>query len=176
MRVAILAATFFAASITSAFAQDDMDRAERELRDAMAPAAEAGATVERVSPDEVRVRMPSDITFDFNRADVKREFTPRIADLARTLNRYPNMSVAITGHADAIGSDDYNHRLSERRAWSVSEVLSQFGVDRYRIRTDGQGEWAPIATNATEWGRARNRRVEISVRRDEIYRDPKRDH
>jgi outer membrane protein OmpA-like peptidoglycan-associated protein len=175
MRVAILAAAFFAASISTAFAQDEMDRAERELRDAMAPAAQAGATVERVSPDEVRVRMPSDITFDFNRADVKREFTPRIAELARTLNRYPNMSVAITGHADAIGSDEYNHRLSERRAWSVSEVLTQFGVDRYRIRTDGQGEWAPIATNASEWGRARNRRVEISVRRDEIYRDPKRD-
>jgi len=170
MRVAILAAVFFAASLSTAFAQDEMDRAERELRDAMAPAAEAGATVERVSPNEVRVRMPSDITFDFNRADVKREFVPRISDLARTLNHYPNMSVVITGHADAIGSDEYNHRLSERRAWSVSEVLSQFGVDRYRIRTAGMGEMAPIATNATEWGRARNRRVEISVRRDEPWK------
>lgn len=166
MRVALLAVAFLAASFTTAFAQDDMDRAERELRDAMAPAAEAGATVERVSPDEVRVRMPSDITFDFNRADVKYEFMPRISDLARTLNRYPRMSVSITGHADAIGSDEYNRRLSERRAWSVSEVLSQFGVDRYRIRTSGMGEWSPIATNSTEWGRAQNRRVEISVRRE----------
>jgi len=170
MRVAILAAVFFAASLSTAFAQDEMNRAERELRDAMAPAAEAGATVERVTPNEVRIRMPSDITFDFNRADVKNEFVPRISDLARTLNRYPNMSVVITGHADAIGSDEYNHRLSERRAWSVSEVLSQFGVDRYRIRTAGMGEMAPIATNATEWGRARNRRVEISVRRDEPWK------
>lgn len=173
MRVAILAAAFLAVSFSTAFAQDEMDRAERELRDAMAPAAEAGATVERVSPDEVRVRMPSDITFDFNRADVKYEFMPRISDLARTLSRYPNMSVSITGHADAIGSDDYNRRLSERRAWSVSEVLSQFGVDRYRIRTNGMGEWSPIATNATEWGRAQNRRVEISVRRDEPWRGGK---
>lgn len=174
MRVALIAVAFLAASFSSAFAQDDMDRAERELRDAMAPAASAGATVERVSPDEVRVRMPSDITFDFNRADVKREFVPRISDLARTLNRYPGMSVRITGHADAIGSDEYNRRLSERRAWSVSEVLSQYGVDRYRMRTEGAGEWSPIATNATEWGRARNRRVEISVRRDEPrWPDPK---
>lgn len=174
MRVALIAVAFLAASFSTAFAQDDMDRAERELRDAMAPAASAGATVERVSPDEVRVRMPSDITFDFNRADVKYEFMPRISDLARTLSRYPRMSVSITGHADAIGSDEYNRRLSERRAWSVSEVLSQYGVDRYRIRTNGAGEWSPIATNATEWGRARNRRVEISVRRDEpSWPDPK---
>lgn len=174
MRVALVAVAFLAASFSSAFAQDEMDRAERELRDAMAPAASQGAVVERVSPDEVRVRMPSDITFDFNRADVKYEFMPRISDLARTLNRYPRMSVSITGHADAIGSDDYNHRLSERRAWSVSEVLSQYGVDRYRIRTTGMGEMSPIATNATEWGRSRNRRVEISVRRDEpSWPDPK---
>lgn len=171
MRVAFIAAAFFAALFSPAFAQDEMDRAERELRDAMAPAAEAGATVERVSPDEVRVRMPSDITFDFNRADVKYEFMPRISDLARTLNRYSRTSVRVTGHADAIGSDEYNLRLSERRAWSVSEVLSQYGVERYRIRTNGMGEMAPIASNADEWGRARNRRVEISVVREPIYRE-----
>lgn len=171
MRVVVLAVAFVAASFTPAFAQQsEMDRAERELRDSMAPAASQGAVVERVSPDEVRVRMPSDITFDFNRADVKREFMPRIADLARTLNRYPRMSISIVGHADAIGSDEYNHRLSERRAWSVSEVLEQFGVPDRRIRTSGEGEWSPIATNSTEWGRAQNRRVEISVRSDESPR------
>ncbi len=169
MRVALLAIAFLAASFAPAMAQDnDMDRAEREMRDAMAPAASQGAVVERVSPNEVRVRMPSDITFDFNRADVKYQFMPRIADLARTLSRYPRMQVSIIGHADAIGSDEYNHRLSERRAWSVSEVLSQYGVDHYRIRTSGMGEWEPIATNSTDWGRAQNRRVEISVRNDSV--------
>lgn len=148
-----------------------MDRAEREMRDALAPAASQGAVVERVAPNEVRVRMPSDITFDFNRADVKYEFMPRIADLARTLARYPRMQVSVVGHADAIGSDEYNRRLSERRAWSVSEVLAQYGVDHYRVSTSGMGEWAPIATNATDWGRAQNRRVEISVRNDgPVYR------
>ncbi len=174
MRVAVLAAAFFAASFAPAFAQDsEMDRAEREMRDAMAPAASQGATVERVSPDEVRVRMPSDVTFDFNRADVRTEFMPHIADLARTLTRYPNMSVSIIGHADAIGSDEYNHRLSERRAWSVSEVLTQFGVEHRRIATTGMGEWSPIASNANEWGRAQNRRVEISVRQDGVWRERK---
>ncbi|MCX7359986.1 MAG: OmpA family protein [Alphaproteobacteria bacterium] len=173
MRVALLAFAFLAASVSAAFAQDEMDRAERELRDAMAPAASQGAMVERVSPDEVRVRMPSDITFDFNRADLKYEFVPRVTDLARTLNRYPNMTVSVVGHADAIGSDDYNYRLSERRAYSVSEALSQYGVDRYRIRASGMGEMSPVATNATEWGRAQNRRVEISVRRDTPCCGPK---
>lgn len=173
MRVVLIAAAFFAASVSAAFAQDDMDRAERELRDAMAPSASQGAVVERVSPDEVRVRMPSDITFDFNRADLKYEFMPRISDLAHTLGRYPRMSVSIVGHADAIGSDDYNRRLSERRAWSVGEALEQYGVPRGRISTSGMGEMAPIATNATDWGRAQNRRVEISVRRDEVWRERK---
>jgi outer membrane protein OmpA-like peptidoglycan-associated protein len=173
MRVALLAAAFLAASFSTAFAQDEMDRAERELSDAMAPAASQGAVVERVSPNEIRVRMPSDITFDFNRADLKYEFLPRISELAHTLGRYPNMSISVTGHADAIGSDDYNYRLSERRAWSVSEALQQYGVERRRIRTNGMGEMSPIATNASEWGRAQNRRVEISVRRNEPWRGVK---
>ncbi len=169
MRFLILAFAFLSMASLPALAQEtEMDRAERELRDAMAPAASAGATVERIAPDEVRVRMPSDITFDFNRADVRYEFMPRIRDLARTLSRHPGMQVTIIGHADAIGSDEYNQRLSERRAWSVGEVLDQFGVSRWRINTRGMGEWAPIASNSNEWGRAQNRRVEISVRSSSV--------
>jgi outer membrane protein OmpA-like peptidoglycan-associated protein len=165
MRFLILVFAFLSMASLPALAQEaEMDRAERELRDAMAPAASAGATVERVAPNEVRVRMPSDITFDFNRADLRYEFMPRVRDLAQTLSRHPGMQVAITGHADAVGSDEYNQRLSERRAWSVGEALSQFGVAQRRIQTRGMGEWEPIASNAEEWGRARNRRVEISVR------------
>lgn len=82
--------------------QTEMDRAETELRDAMAPAASAGATVKRVAPDEIRIRMPSDITFDFNRADLKYEFMPRIQQLAQSLRGHPGMSINIVGHADAI--------------------------------------------------------------------------
>ena len=107
--------------------------------------------------------MPSDITFDFNRANVRYEFTPQIRQLAQTLSRYPGMSVTIIGHADAIGSDEYNLRLSERRARSVADALTDYGVGYRRIDTDGAGEFEPIATNANEWGRAQNRRVEIQV-------------
>ncbi|MGH6951672.1 MAG: OmpA family protein [Vitreimonas sp.] len=165
MRFAVLAFALLAAAFAPAFAQDaDMDRAERELRDAMAPAASAGATVTRVAPDEIRVHMPSDITFDFNRAEVRYEFMPRIRDLARTLQGHPNVRVTVIGHADAIGSDAYNQELSERRARSVGAALIDDGVQWQRIDATGRGEWEPIATNATDWGRAQNRRVEIRVR------------
>jgi outer membrane protein OmpA-like peptidoglycan-associated protein len=164
MRSLLIAFALVTASAAPAFAQQsEMDRAEQDLRTTMAPSASAGATVERVSPSEVRVRMPSDITFDFNRANVRYEFTPQIRQLAQTLSRYPGMSVTIIGHADAVGSDEYNLRLSERRARSVADALTDYGVRHRRIDTDGMGEFEPIATNASEWGRAQNRRVEIRV-------------
>jgi outer membrane protein OmpA-like peptidoglycan-associated protein len=94
---------------------------------------------------------------------VRREFMPRINDLARTLNSRPFISVQIIGHADALGSDAYNQELSERRAQAVGARLLDYGVPFSRIDATGRGEWEPIATNATEWGRARNRRVEIRL-------------
>ena len=109
--------------------------------------------------------MASDITFGFNSAAVKPQFLSHIGDLARTLNRYPNLAIAVVGHADAIGSDDYNQALSERRARSVGAVLMDDGVPYGRIVASGRGEWEPIATNATQWGRARNRRVEIHLKK-----------
>jgi outer membrane protein OmpA-like peptidoglycan-associated protein len=161
MRFAALALSLFVFS-TPVFAQEtEMDRAEDELRTQMAP---AGVAVERTSRDELRLSMPSDITFDFNRAEVRYEFLPRVHDVARTLSRYPGMQVEIIGHADAIGSDQYNMALSERRAQSVGAVLMNNGVAYYRIGARGMGEWAPIASNANEWGRARNRRVEIVIK------------
>lgn len=164
MRFAAFALALLACSTPAMAQETEMDRAESELRDSMAPAASAGARVERVAPDEIRVRMPSDITFDFNRADVRYEFMPRIQDLARTLSRYPRMSIEIIGHADAIGSDEYNLRLSERRAQSVGAALAGNGVSYYRIGARGMGEWEPVASNANEWGRAQNRRVEIRIK------------
>jgi outer membrane protein OmpA-like peptidoglycan-associated protein len=145
-----------------AWAQEtEMDRAERDVRASMAA---SGAEVERVAPDEVRVRMPSDITFDFNRADLRYQFRPRVRELAATLSRYPRMSVTVVGHADAIGSDSYNQVLSERRAAAVAEALLEYGIDWGRIDVSGRGEWDPIASNDSEWGRSRNRRVEISIK------------
>lgn len=141
----------------------EMDRAETELRSSLAPSAAAGVAVERRAPDEIVVRMPSDITFDFNSDRVRGQFASSIQALARTLNAHPGLDVQVVGHADAIGSDDYNQRLSERRARAVGAELMDFGVQYDRIAATGRGEWEPIASNDSEWGRARNRRVEIHI-------------
>jgi len=163
MRRAILAAAFLALASPAFAQQTEMDRAESELRTQMAP---AGVAVERVSRDEVRLTMPNDITFDFDSSDVKREFMPRIRSLANTLNSYPSMSIEIIGHADARGSDAYNQALSERRASAVGMRLVNFGVEFDRITPTGRGEWSPVATNETDWGRAQNRRVEVRILQD----------
>ena len=164
MRSLILAAVLLCASPAPvlAQAQTEMDRAEQDLR-ATTPQA-SGATVERRAPDDLVVTMPSDITFAFDSAEVRYQFEPVIRNLAQTLDRHPSLIIDIVGHADAIGSEDYNQRLSERRAHAVGAALIDFGVAYERIATSGAGEWEPIASNDTEWGRARNRRVEIHLK------------
>ena len=157
-----VAALLLSAPPTVAQQTDDLSRAESELRSTM---PSAGADVRRASPNEIVVTMASDITFGFNSAAVKPQFLAHIGDLARTLNRYQNLAIAVVGHADAIGSDDYNQALSERRAHSVGAALMEDGVAYGRIVASGRGAWEPIATNATEWGRARNRRVEIHLKK-----------
>lgn len=80
------------------------------------------------------------------------------------LNRYPAIKVELDGHTDSVGADAYNQKLSERRAQIVSDYLTAHGVDASRITAvKGFGETAPIDTNATKEGRARNRRTEVKV-------------
>jgi outer membrane protein OmpA-like peptidoglycan-associated protein len=153
---------------TPAGARAETDRAEQELRTRLAP---AGVAVDRVAPDEIRLTMADAITFAFDRAYVSPKFKPHLADLARTLRDHPSMAVSIVGHTDAIGSDAYNQDLSERRAEAVSEVLRDDDVAYNRIIASGMGETEPIATNATEEGRARNRRVEITLKTKAVGED-----
>jgi len=161
MRPILIAAALLAfASAAVAQTPQDMDRAEAELRSDMAP---AGVVVERVAPDEIRLVMPSDITFDFDRAYVRREFLPRLSSLASTLRQHSGMTAEIVGHADAVGPDGYNQDLSERRARAVGSTLLEYGVSYSHLVARGMGEWQPIASNADEWGRAQNRRVEIRL-------------
>lgn len=163
MRSVLLAAVLLLAATPFARAQDnaEMDRAESELRSSIAPSS--GLAIERRSADEIVVNMPSDITFDFNSDRVRGQFVSNIQTLARTLNAHPGMAIAVVGHADAIGSDAYNQALSERRARAVGAELMDFCVGYDRIAASGRGEWEPIASNDSEWGRARNRRVEIHL-------------
>jgi outer membrane protein OmpA-like peptidoglycan-associated protein len=77
----------------------------------------------------------------------------------------------IVGHTDNVGRDDYNQDLSERRANSAMRYLESRNVDPNRIDTRGVGEMEPVASNGTESGRARNRRVEIAIYASEAWRD-----
>jgi len=138
-----------------------MDRQEAQLR---AQLRQSDVSVTRTAEDELVLSFPADITFDFDKADVKSRFVPIMRDVAHTLHEYPATYVDVTGHADSTGTDAYNQELSERRAMAVGSVLINNGVARERLVASGQGETQPIADNATAEGRARNRRVEIKLK------------
>jgi len=101
--------------------------------------------------------------FDFDKATLTPAGKAKVADAARTLKDNPSIHVEVGGHTDSIGSDAYNQRLSERRAKTVAEELTRDGISASRLTVRGYGERKPVADNATEAGRARNRRVEIVV-------------
>jgi OOP family OmpA-OmpF porin len=100
-------------------------------------------------------------SFDFDKASLKPSGITKVDHAAQVLKDTPNARVLVEGHTDSIGSPEYNQRLSERRAKTVRDRLVEDGISASRITTHGLGESKPIASNATEEGRAENRRVEI---------------
>lgn len=110
------------------------------------------------------LRVELDVKFDFNKAQVKAESQGDIKALADFMSQYPQTTTTVEGHTDAVGSDAYNQRLSERRANAVRDVLvQQYGVAADRVSSVGYGEARPVADNDSEEGRAINRRVEAAV-------------
>lgn len=105
------------------------------------------------------------IYFDFDKAEIKPESAPQLEQLVAFLKNNPAMNVLIVGHTDDQGAFDYNLSLSQKRAQAVVDTLAtKHGVARSRLIPAGAGMVAPIASNRTEEGRARNRRVEIVER------------
>lgn len=136
-----------------------MDRQEADLR---RQTAGTGVDVIRQG-DDLILRMPSNVTFAFDSSAVQPQFRPTLDQVAQTLTSYNQTYIDVLGHTDSTGTDAYNQALSERRAQSVSDYLSMRGVARARMGIRGYGETQPIASNETEDGRSRNRRVEIKV-------------
>ena len=134
-----------------------MDRQEEELR---RQTEGTGIEVQRVG-DQIALNMPSGITFDVNSAAIKGDFYGPLDQVSTTLMEYPKTAIDVVGHASSDGDDAYNQALSERRASSVSSYLVNSGVQSVRLNSFGMGETQPIADNATQAGRAANRRVEI---------------
>ncbi|MBD9481860.1 OmpA family protein [Pseudomonas sp. PDM14] len=110
------------------------------------------------------VRVELDVKFDFDKSKVKEESYGDIKALADFMSQYPQTTTVVEGHTDSVGTDAYNQALSERRANAVREVLvNQYGLQGERVNATGYGESRPVADNATDEGRAVNRRVEAEV-------------
>ena len=135
------------------------DRQEADLR---RQTAGTGIVVDREG-DVIKLNLPDGVTFDFAKADLKPQFYPALNNVASTLAQYNQTIVEVAGHTDSVGSDAANQTLSQRRAQSVGNYLIGQGLQRERFEIVGFGEQMPIASNDTEEGRARNRRVEIRV-------------
>ncbi|WP_376692418.1 OmpA family protein [Wenzhouxiangella sp. EGI_FJ10409] len=135
------------------------DRQEAELRRSL-----VGTGVDVVRDgDNITLSMPGAITFGFDSAEVQPRFLSVLDTLSDTLNEYNQTVIEIAGHTDSTGSPEYNQGLSERRAAAVDSYLGNRGVLRDRTIVVGAGQAHPIASNATESGRAQNRRVEITL-------------
>lgn len=103
------------------------------------------------------------IFFDYDKATLLQQSYNELHTLLTILQSHPTMKIEICGHTDGHGSIDYNQRLSENRARAVVDYLVSHGIDMHRLSYKGYGKSRPIDTNATEEGRARNRRVEFVV-------------
>jgi outer membrane protein OmpA-like peptidoglycan-associated protein len=100
--------------------------------------------------------------FDTDKAELKPESSPALAEIGKLLKAQPNLKVYIVGHTDNVGGFDYNMSLSQRRAASVVDRLVQaYGIAPTRLKPVGAGLIAPVASNDDEAGRGKNRRVEI---------------
>lgn len=119
--------------------------------------------VSQTADNRLRINIPADASFAVNSAVLNRNMYPVLERLAQTLLQNPYAYVSISGHTDSTGNDAINNPLSLKRANAARDFLVARGVPAARISTTGMGSTQPIASNATEAGRAQNRRVEIFV-------------
>jgi outer membrane protein OmpA-like peptidoglycan-associated protein len=135
-----------------------------EQKVAMEQATEGtGVSVSQTADNQLKLDIPSDVSFDTGRYDIKPNLRPVLDRFATTLNQNPVTTVTIIGHTDSTGTDAINDPLSVNRAASTRNYLVARGIATNRIVINGRGSHEPIADNNTVEGRAMNRRVEILV-------------
>ncbi len=138
-------------------------RMERQKQQMEQATQGTGVQVSQTQDNRLKLEIPTDISFDTNRADIKSNFRPILDKFASTLAENPNTRVTIVGHTDSTGSDAINDPLSVNRAARTRDYLVNRGVSSSRFMIDGRGSREPIASNASEATRSQNRRVEIYV-------------
>ena len=112
---------------------------------------------------EITIRLPGSVLFDFDSDRIRPDAERTLSEVAEVLKAYAQRPMRIEGHTDSIASDDYNQKLSERRAQSVQAWLASRGGVKAAFATKGWGESKPAATNDTAAGRQQNRRVEVII-------------
>jgi outer membrane protein OmpA-like peptidoglycan-associated protein len=122
-----------------------------------------GVQVTQTADNQLKMEIPSDISFDLGRADIKPNFRPILDKFAATLNQNPASRVNIIGHTDNTGRDSLNDPLSVHRATNTRDYLVTRGVTASRFQVSGRGSHEPLVNNDSEANRAKNRRVEIFV-------------
>ena len=137
-----------------------MEKQKREMEQATAG---TGVVVTQTPDNQLKLDIPSDISFQTNRADIQSNFAPILDRFAEGLRNNQNAQVRVIGHTDSTGNDGINDPLSLARAESTRNYLTARGINGSRIQVQGMGSRQPIATNDTSEGRGRNRRVEIFV-------------
>jgi len=136
---------------------------EQQKRDMQAATQGSGVTVSQTADNQLKLDIPSDISFATGRADIEPNLRTVLDRFAQSLRANRGTEARIIGHTDSTGSDAVNDPLSVARASSTRNYLTDRGVDPARIQVAGRGSHEPIASHATAGGRARNRRVEIYV-------------
>ena len=138
---------------------DYMDQQEQEFREELSG---SGIDVIREG-DNLRLVMPSNITFATGQSYITAGFHSTLNDIARVLGKFDKTLLSIEGHTDSVGASDFNQTLSEQRAMSVKGYLVNQSILASRLRTLGFGETRAVASNDSNQGRAQNRRVEIQI-------------
>ncbi|MDO8300906.1 OmpA family protein [Lacisediminimonas sp.] len=138
-------------------------RMEQQKRQMQQATQGTGVQVTQTQDNRIKVEIPSDISFDSGRSDIKPNFRPVLDKFASTLAENTGTRINIVGHTDNTGSDAINDPLSVNRAARTRDYLVSRGVASNRFAIDGRGSHEPLAANDTESNRARNRRVEIYV-------------
>ncbi|MDR3142924.1 MAG: OmpA family protein [Tannerellaceae bacterium] len=140
-----------------------MDKQKKELE-----AAVPDATVEAVNDGEaLKVTFDSGILFATNSSSVSDASKSALRNFSASLKQNPDTYIKVIGHTDNTGKVDYNQTLSEKRARSVYDYLMNQGISSDRMTYEGKGIHDPVASNATDEGRALNRRVEILIMANE---------
>lgn len=125
---------------------------------------DTGVQVTQTADNELKLHVPSDVSFDSGRATIKPELRQVLDSFAQGLTQKTNTMLRIVGHTDSSGSDRINEPLSLARADAVRSYLVDRGVSPARIETVGRGSREPVASNDSTQGRAQNRRVEMFLR------------